>query len=218
MVLTTALHAPAWDSCPPVCMGAGCWNVVFGRQTQGEDCCGLWGDNLKEQEWVNLQLGMLVEETWTAIKVNHHCWVMCKGQGHHCSPFSHLPSPASPGTRKESHRGGHSYNPGSYRFLLHTPSQLWQALLWAQWQLPRPPHPISAEVGIPTTPAAAASPSAPCAHWGSSLVPLAATSTMPPSCQGRLLCSRAASGADPCVWPTHRDGAETTAEPQGLCN
>ena len=32
---------------------------------------------------------------------------------------------------------------------------------------------------------------------------------------GWCVCSRAASGANACEWPTHGNGAETTVEPQG---
>lgn len=40
-----ALHAPAWDGCPPVQMGAGCWSVGLGEWTWIEDNC------LAAQRW-----------------------------------------------------------------------------------------------------------------------------------------------------------------------
>ena len=49
-------------------------------------------------------------------------------------------------------------------------------------------------------------------------VTLATAVSMPPPHQGRLMCSGTASGTDTCGWPTHRGGAETRVEPQGLCN
>ena len=38
MVYATVWNAPAWEVCPLVWMGAGCWNMGFGEQTWGEDC------------------------------------------------------------------------------------------------------------------------------------------------------------------------------------
>ena len=70
----------------------------------------------------------------------------------------------------------------------------------------------------PMTPAAATSSSEDCPHHsGHSHNPATITSMSPP-CRGGIVCSVAASGTDPCGWPTFRGGAETTAEPQGLCN
>ena len=40
-------HSPVWDVCPPVQTGAGSWNVGFGEQIGGENCCWLWGDGLR---------------------------------------------------------------------------------------------------------------------------------------------------------------------------
>ena len=46
-------HSPACLSLRGVSTcaeGARCWNMGFGEQTQGEDCCWLWGDSLMGQE------------------------------------------------------------------------------------------------------------------------------------------------------------------------
>ena len=94
MVLTTALCTPSWDMCLPVCTEAGCWNMGFGEQTWGGDCCRLWGYSQKGREWGALQMGMLMEETQTR-EMKHHCWVTCKGWGHHCSLSPHEPAPSS---------------------------------------------------------------------------------------------------------------------------
>ena len=49
-----ALHAPAWDGCPPVQMGAGCWSVGLGEWIWIEDNCWLLRDDLKGQKWEQL--------------------------------------------------------------------------------------------------------------------------------------------------------------------
>ena len=73
MVRATALCVPEWDVSPPVHMGSESWNMGIGEQTQGEDCCWLRGDSQRGWERGNLQLGMLVEETQTAVEARRHC-------------------------------------------------------------------------------------------------------------------------------------------------
>ena len=62
----------------------------------------LWGDSLRGQQRTALQLGMLEEETQTAIEVKCNCWVMCKGWSCLGSLSPHTLVPASMGTRKGS--------------------------------------------------------------------------------------------------------------------
>ena len=76
------LCAPA-HMCLPVCIGAGCWNMRTREQTQGRDCCWMWGSSLKGWEWGNPQPEMLVEETWLVVEPRHHYWPTCKGWSHH---------------------------------------------------------------------------------------------------------------------------------------
>lgn len=49
-----------------------------------------------------MQWGVFMEEGWTTIETKCHCGVACKGQGCHCSLFSHVPAFAS------ADSGGHS--------------------------------------------------------------------------------------------------------------
>ena len=41
--------------------------------------------------------GKFAEEARDTIEARCHCWVVCKGQGRHCSPLPHAPAPASAG-------------------------------------------------------------------------------------------------------------------------
>ena len=163
VVHDTTLHAPAWVVCLLVWTGAGCWNVGFGEQTWGEDCCGLCGDSLRGWEWGTPHLGMLLEEAQTTMEVKCHCWVTCEGQGHHDSLSPPTLAPAPRGTRRGS--------------------------CWSGFAHPRQSPPLP-----PPTKACQCTPS----H--------------------RLHPLLTGQGADAYGWPTCRGGAETKAEPQGLCD
>ena len=63
MIHATVMHAPAWEGCPLIYTGTGCWNVGYGEHTHRGDCCRLWGDNMRGQEWGPLQWEMFMEET-----------------------------------------------------------------------------------------------------------------------------------------------------------
>ena len=68
-----ALHAPDWDVCLLVSMGAGSWIVGIREQTWGEDCCWLWEYGLRDREGGNLQQGMPMQENQTAMGAGHYC-------------------------------------------------------------------------------------------------------------------------------------------------
>ena len=160
--------------------GPGCWNTGFGDQTWGGDWCWLEGSSLRGRERENPQPGTLVEETHTAIEVTRHCRVMRKGRGRHCclSPQPHWPlAPRALGSS------------------LHRASSLAPA---AADCLPPLPEPVLNVAGAPASPGATTSSPAPCPCCGGHSHDSSCRHLRAPPHQGGLVCSGAASGADPC--------------------
>ena len=149
----------------------------LGEQIRGEDHCWLHRDNLRGHEWGAPQLGMLLEEEWSALEMRHHCWVVYKPWSCHCRLSPHMPVPASRGSGRDSHQSEGA--PVCCNFLL-----------------------VSATTGTSHMPTCGCL-IPPWPEWVS--VPQSATA-FTPSCLG----------TDCWLWPTHRGGAKTKAEPQVL--
>ena len=85
-------------------LNAGLWSLEHRTEERAVAGCMemAWGG----QECELVQWGVFMEEGWTTIETKCHCGVACKGQGCHCSLFSHVPAFAS------ADSGGPSYLSG----------------------------------------------------------------------------------------------------------
>ena len=137
---------------------------------------------------------------------------MCKGQSHHCSLSPHTLASASPATRN-----------GFFQDQLScTCSQvLGRALSCLR---PLAPSRDFSLPGLALSCPQLGTRKGPCWRWLSCTyglwLPHAPVASRAPTTPDTVppphpLLARAALGANSCGWPTHRGGAETTAEPQG---
>lgn len=133
---------------------------------------------------------MLSEEAQNVTEVKHNCSVMC----HHCSLSPHMPVPASTSTREVSHQS-----------CLNHPA-IASSTLPGQ-SAPLDCYPKGSCVPI-TTPAPSCL---------GTLLALITTLVPAPSCLIGL-CALATFGEESSGKNTSRDGAETTAKPQGPCD
>ena len=191
MVCATALHATAWDMCPPVHMGAGGWNVGFGEQTQGETAVGC-----EETAW---EVGSEELCKWECLWRKHRppqkqsAIVEWHAEGWATIAASLLTRwPLPPWALGRAHtRAG-----------LRAPAiaSLPPNLAWAA-RSPWSPNDMFNRYPAPS-------------YLGGLLAVITASA---PSCLMGL-CALATSGADSGGRNTHRGGAETTAEPQEPCD
>lgn len=71
-VSAAVLQAPGWVVCLLAQRGTEPWDVGFGEQTQGEDCCPLWRGNLTGRQEEAPQPGKFSEEAQDALEARCH--------------------------------------------------------------------------------------------------------------------------------------------------